>query len=60
MGLSTRSVEIEDLDLFQLAHMVTIVSAMLESQRPHLAQHRTEYGREMRQPRFHRALLGSH
>ena len=48
MGVSVRSVEIEDLDLFQVAHMVTIVSEMLESQRPFLAEHRTEYGGEVR------------
>ncbi|MBN2361412.1 MAG: amidase [Deltaproteobacteria bacterium] len=48
LGLGRREVEIEDLDLFQLAHLVTIVSEMLESQRPHLAQHRARYGGDVR------------
>ncbi len=47
-GARIQRIEIPELNLLRVVHMVTIVSEMATSQLPHLWQHRRDYGLDVR------------
>jgi Asp-tRNA(Asn)/Glu-tRNA(Gln) amidotransferase A subunit family amidase len=47
-GAEVVDVEVRELDLVRIAHLVTIVTEMLASQLPHLSRHRKDYSLETR------------